>query len=347
MSAQQSSPSEQTQIAPQQTGIQLKHPEDKPISDESLSEYGKMLKFDDKYLKKANETCKKVIEALKGGENKPQRFSVSESHVCQEGVEDTGIDIVAFMKDNESLNKAKSDFSTSANKLGAQHVSTDDKDVVHFDLDNVRVNLGFSVSKGPTVGEHRKAVFQQTTRRDKEGRLHKDQIEKVSVDLHDSMTEFMKNKQVDEFDRSAMRLARAWRRTALAPWGDWFSPVDSMLVMQNVLNRERGRGGAQMPMMGNVLRQFFNQLSNIESMSLTFPDMSLYDWETVPDWIQQEKPLLLDPVNPWRNTFSGIERNMLEKIQQQAQQALKIMENQSSKLKELFNVPPEAVTRGA
>ena len=56
-----------------------------------------MLKFDDKYLKKANEVCQKVIESLRGWETKPERFSVSESHVCQEGVEDTGIDIVAFM----------------------------------------------------------------------------------------------------------------------------------------------------------------------------------------------------------------------------------------------------------
>jgi hypothetical protein len=346
MSGQQLKTPEQTQIEPQQSGIQLRHPENKPISDESLSEYGKMLKFDDKYLKKANEVCQKVLDSLKTGETKPERFSVSESHVCQEGVEDTGIDIVAFMKDNQSLNKVKSVISESLNRLGARNVSTDDKDVVHFDLDNVRVNLGFSESKGPTVGEHRKMVFQQTSRRDKEGKLHKDQIEKVSVDLHDSMTDFLKDKQKDEFDRAAMRLARAWRRTALAPFGDWFSPLDSMLVMQNVLNRERARGARQVGM-ESVMRQFLNDLANVENMSLTFPDMSLYDWDVVPQWIQQERPLLLDPVNPFRNVFSGIERGMFQSMQRQAQQALKIMEKESSQLKELFNVPPEAESRGA
>ena len=336
---------ESTEISAEQTGMQLRHPADQPISDKSLSEYGQMLKFDEKFLKKANETCKKVMNALNSSPHKPARFSASESHVCQEGIEDTGIDVVAFMSESVDMSKAKSDFTETLTKLGAQKMSTDDKGVMHFDLDNVRVNLGFSVSKGPTVAEHRSAVFQQTTRMDKEGKLHKNQIEKVSVDLHDSMTEFMKRREMSDFDRSAMRLARAWRRTALAPWGDWFSPLDSMLVMQNALDRERARGGTMG--MGNVMRNFFNELSNIENMSLTFPGTSLYDWTMVPQWIQQERPLLLDPVNPWRNPFSGIERGMFGNIQRQADQALKIMEKETSSLRELFNVPPEAVARGA
>jgi hypothetical protein len=334
-----------TSITAQQTGIQLKHPEDRPISDQSLSEYGQMLKFDDKFLKKANETCKKVMDALTQSPHKPARFSASESHVCQEGMEDTGIDVVAFMNESEDMNKAKSNFSETLTKMGAQKITTDDKGVMHFDLDNVHVNLGFSVCRGPTVAEQRSAVFQQTTRMDKEGKLHKDQIEKVSVDLHDSMTEFMNQKKMSDFDLAAMRLARAWRRTALAPWGDWFSPLDSMLVMQNALERERARGGALG--MGNVMRTFFNQLSDVENMALTFPSSSLYDWNMVPSWIQAERPLLLDPVNPWRNPFSGIEKNMFGNIERQANEALKIMEKETSSLRELFNVPPEAVTRGA
>jgi hypothetical protein len=337
--------SESTRISAQQTGMQLKHPQDQAISDKSLSDYGKMLQFDDKFLKKANETCKKVMEALNQSSFKPVRFSASESHVCQEGLEDTGIDVVAFMKESEDMNKAKTHFMESLGKLGAQKMSADDKGVLHFDMDNVRVNLGFSASKGPTVAEHRSAVFQQTTRMDKEGKLHKDQIEKVSVDLHDSMQEFMKQQKMSDFDLSAMRLARAWRRTALAPWGDWFSPLDSMLVMQNALERERARGGSLG--MGNVLRTFFNELANVQNMSLTFPSSSLYDWTVVPQWIQQERPLLLDPVNPWRNTFSGIERGLFSNIQRQANDALKIMEKETSSLRELFNVPPEAVARGA
>lgn len=334
-----------TEVAKQQTGIQLQNPPDQPISDESLSRYGKQLQFNDKFLKNANEVCKKVCNSLNTSDLKPTRFSVSESHVCQEGVEDTGVDIVAYVGKEEDLNRAKTLYNEKITQLGGQQVSMDNKGVLHFFLDNVKVNLGFSVSQGPTVAEHRKAVFKQTTQMDREGKLHKNQIEKVSVDLHDSMSEFMK-KDMDDFDLSAQRLARAWRRTALAPWGSWFSPLDSMLVMRNVLSRERQRGG---PLgMTSVMRQFLTDMSDIENMALTFPETSLYDWDTVPAWIQQERPLLLDPVNPWRNPFSGMDRSVFREIKNRAQQALNMFEEESSSMMpELFNVPPEAVARGA
>lgn len=334
-----------TQITQPQSGIQLINPPDQPISDQSLSQYGRQLKFDEKYLKKANDVCKKVCDVLKSSEFKPERFSVSESHVCQEGVEDTGVDVVAYLKEGLDMNKAKTKYNEDLNKMGAQRSSMDDKGVMHFELDNVKVNLGFSVSRGPTVGEHRKAVFQQITKLDKEGKLQKEQVEKVSVDLHDSMNEFM-NQNRDEFDLAAQRLARAWRRTAVAPWSDWFSPLDSMLVMQNALAKERQRGTGSLEMV-NVMRQFLNDLSNIESMQVTFPEASLYDWAMVPQWIQQERPLLLDPVNPFRNTFSGLNRTMFKEIKQQASEALKMIEQGEASMRQLFNVPPEAVQRGA
>jgi hypothetical protein len=183
------------------------------------------------------------------------------------------------------------------------------------------------------------------TKLDKEGKLQKEQIEKVSVDLHDSMTEFMRQDR-DEFDLAAQRLARAWRRTALAPWSDWFSPLDSMLVMQNALARERQRAAGQLEMR-NVMRQFLSDLSNIESMQVTFPEESLYDWAMVPQWIQQERPLLLDPVNPFRNPFSGLNRGMFKEVRERAQEALKMIEQGEASMRQLFNVPPEAVERGA
>ena len=333
-----------TEIASQQTGIQLQHPPDQPISDQSLSQYGRQLRFDDKYLKQANVVCKRVCDAINGSDFKPERFSVSESHVCQEGIEDTGVDIVAYLNKSHDLNQARSNVENIVKEMGGQKLSTDEKNVLHFEMDNVRVNLGLSTSRGPTVSEHRKAVFQQTTKLDKEGKLHKDQIEKVSVDLHDSMSEFMRKNQ-DEFDLSAQRLARAWRQTALAPLGDWFSPVDAALIMQRALDSERQRTSGTLAMR-NVMRQFFNNLANIEDMSMTFPDTSLYEWDIVPSWIQQQRPLLLDPVNPFRNPFSGIQGSVFKDIRTRAEEALQLVESSAS-MSELFQVPPESERRGA
>jgi hypothetical protein len=333
-----------TEIAQQQTGIQLQSPPEQPISDRTLSQYGQQLRFDDKFLKKANEVCKRVCDTVNNTEFKPDRFSVSESHVCQEGAEDTGVDIVAYLKESQDLNQAKSKYNEELKKLGCQKLSVDDKGVIHCEVDNVKVNLGVSTSRGPTVAEHRKAVFQQTAKLDKEGKLQKNQVEKVSVDLHDSMSEFMKRDQ-DDFDLAAQRLARAWRRTALAPWGDWFSPLDATLVMRNALSSERQRTSGTMAMR-DVMRRFFNDLVNIEDMALTFPDTSMYDWELVPQRIQQERPLLLDPVNPFRNPFSGLSSNVFQDIRKQAQEALRLVESSAS-MSELFQVPPEEERRGA
>jgi hypothetical protein len=334
-----------TELSQKQSGIEIHHPPDQPISDEALTQYGKSLQFDDKYLRKANQICQKVCDALKNSEPRPERFSVSESHVCQEGVEDTGVDIVAYMKETEDLNKAQQRFNEIVNQIGGQKSAMDDKGVLHFDLEGVKVNLGLSTSRGHTVGEHRKAVFQQVAKMDKEGKLQKNQIEKVSVDLHDSMSEFMKDQGKDEFDLAAQRLARAWRRTAIAPWFEDFSPLDSMLVMQNALIKERQRGGT--PAMTSVMRQFFNDLRDVESMDLNFRNRSLYDWDIVPQWIQQERPLLLDPVNPWRNVFGSVNRKVFSEISNKAQEALRIIDKEMSRMNELFNVPPEAEKRGA
>ena len=333
-----------TEISPQSTGIQLQAPPDQPISDLSLSQYGRQLRFDEKFLKKANEVCTKVCDGINGTEFKPDRFSVSESHVCQEGAEDTGVDIVAYLKETHDQQQAKAKFHEVIKQMGGQKMECDDKGVIHFELDKVKVNLGTSVSRGPTIGEHRQAVFQQTTKLDKEGKLQKSQIEKVSVDLHDSMSEFMA-KDRDEFDMAAQRLARAWRRTALAPWGDWFSPLDAALIMQRSLDTERHRTAGSVAM-GNVMRRFLSDLSNIEDMSLTFPETSLYEWSMVPQWIQQERPLLLDPVNPFRNPFSGLNRNVFRDIRNRAQEALKLIESSAS-MSDLFQMPPESEKRGA
>jgi hypothetical protein len=333
-----------TEITSQSTGIQLQAPPEQPISDQSLTQYGRQLGFDEKFLKKANEVCKRVCECLRGSEFVPDRFSVSESHVCQEGVEDTGIDIVAYMKESQDQNKARPSYEESLKKLGGQKIETDDKGVIHFELDGVKVNLGTSTSRGPTVGEHRKAVFQQTTKLDKEGKLQKRQIEKVSVDLHDSMSEFM-TKDQDEFDMAAQRLARAWRRTALAPWGNWFSPLDAALIMRRSLDTERQRTAGSMAMR-DVMRRFLNDLANIEDMTLTFPQSSMYEWDLVPQWIQQQRPLLLDPVNPFRNPFGSLSRDVFQDIRNRAQEALRLVESSGS-MSDLFRLPPEAEKRGA
>ena len=336
-----------TAISPQQTGIQLQPVQDQPISDATLSEYGRRIQFDDKYIKKANEVCKKVCDALKGSDVKPERFSMSESHVCQEGKDETGVDIVAFLNQSQNMDTARAHIQAVVNNLGASNMTTDDKGTMHFDMDQVHVNLGTSLSRGPTVGEHRRAVFQQTSQIDREGKLKKNQIEKVSVDLHDSMSEFMQREGQSDFDLAAQRLARAWRRTALAPLGvtDWFSPLDSMLVMQNALRTQREFGVSLS--MRNVMRSFLNDMSRLSDMNVTFPQESLYDWNVVPSWIQQERPLLLDPVNPWRNPLSVESPGMFSQIERTATEAMKVLDNTASSMRDLFNVTPEQVTRGA
>ncbi len=89
------------------------------------------------------------------------------------------------------------------------------------------------------------------------------------------------------------------------------------------------------------MRNFLTDLSNLNHLSLTFPETSIYDWEMVPDWIQTQRPLLLDPVNPWRNPFHGLNRSVFDEIQREASEALRMLEGGEGTMKGLFNVRPE------
>lgn len=325
-----------SEIVPPETGIQLRQAQDQPISEDALKQYGQQLGIDTKGLSSINNVCGKVTTALKECSTKPERFSISENHVCSDGVENSGVDIVAFLPATADVKSVQTEFKSCLEKLGCNNVKVDDKQNVHCDLGNVHVNLGVTASKGKNVTEHRKAVFKTTSKLDTEGKLHKTQIERVSLDLHDAATEAVRPR--DEVDRLAQRLARAWTSTAIPSFSRYFTPFDSMMMMRNALDRCR-RGDRSLL---SAMRIFLSDLSNLQQMSSTFPETSIYDWGIVPDWIQAQRPLLLDPVNPWRNPFQGLNQSVFDEIEREASAALRMLESpEQSSMKGLFNVRPE------
>jgi hypothetical protein len=93
--------------------------------------------------------------------------------------------------------------------------------------------------------------------------------------------------------------------------------------------------------MKRVFQNFLTNLANLDSLSISLPQPFFEQ-----SLVEQEIPMLQDPVNPLRNAFSGMDESVMSQIKQQAQQSLEILNRESAKLSELFNVGGEQKTKG-
>ena len=178
----------------------------------------------------------------------------------------------------------------------------------------------------------------------------------------------------EKFIQGALRLARAWRQCCLSSRDVQFSPLDAWLVMLHAVHVEvtkhepqprehattvggtmsglrrslkdmfKGRGvtgkvtaGGREVSMTNVMRQFLQQLANLEEMNIVFADF--YDSSKIPDWIKDQRPLILDPVCPYRNTVYNLHKHVNEDIKKHAQECQKILDQPNATLTKLFQLP--------
>jgi hypothetical protein len=186
----------------------------------------------------------------------------------------------------------------------------------------------------------------------------------------------------EKFIQGALRLARAWRQCCLSSRDVQFAPIDAWLIMLHAVHLEvtkhadvskeqpkseggamsgirktlkeliKGKGitgkvkaGGREISMKNVVKQFLNHLANIEQTNIQFADF--YDSSKVPEWIKTQRPLVLDPVCPYRNTVYDLHRNatqqvhthLNEDIKKHAQECLKTLDDPNASLTKLFHLP--------
>jgi hypothetical protein len=356
------------------TSIQPKEPQEKTVTDDSLMSFAKEIGLSTGHLESIQAVVDKVVAAIKQSSIKPPRIGVSESRISRGDKDESSVQLVVYVNKPEQVqqgqqqeqqqgqqqgqtqeaqqgqtsqqdvnamqhveDKALEEIKNVLNSLSVQNLQQD-KQGLHFQLENVKFDVSVSVFHGHDKGIARQAVWRVVQTRDKDGKLHKEELEKFSTSLSDSMDDVLK--PMDDFEKDALRLARAWRQAALPGIAD-FSPLSTQLVMNNALHRRRRRGRRD-PML-NVMRDFFNELEDISNMNLVFPDF--YDMGLVPQWVREERPLLLDPVLPWHNMLRGISGRSLSDISRQARLALSLLDSDSPSLSRLFG--GSATTRGA
>jgi hypothetical protein len=179
----------------------------------------------------------------------------------------------------------------------------------------------------------------------------------------------------EKFLQGALRLARAWRQCCLSSRDIQFSPLDAWLIMLNAVHTElvrhphgiaaekkegaAGIGGAVSGVrkalkdlfkgkqrtsgteegglsMKAVMKEFLNQMNNLESMNISFTDF--YSQDKIPGWIKTQRPLVLDPVCPYRNTVYNLHKQVNEDIKKHANECMKMLDDPNATLTKLFHL---------
>ena len=180
----------------------------------------------------------------------------------------------------------------------------------------------------------------------------------------------------EKFVQAALRLARAWRQCCLSHRDIQFSIMDAWLIMLHAVQTEvlkspaidpksegaagvggavsgirkslkelfRGRGvtgkiqaGGHEVSMKGVFTEFLSHIINLETMNIQFSD--LYDPSRVPDWVKTQRPLVLDPVCPYRNGMYNIHPRVAEDLKKHANECLKALGDPNVTLPKLFQLP--------
>lgn len=89
--------------------------------------------------------------------------------------------------------------------------------------------------------------------------------------------------------------------------------------------------------MKNVFEQFLTLVASPASIYVTFPDF--YNTDRIPKWITSQRPLLLDPACPYRNTLYNLHKQVNEDLKKHAQESLKVMHLSGATLSDLFPLP--------
>ena len=189
----------------------------------------------------------------------------------------------------------------------------------------------------------RKSVWDLIEKLDRSsGGLSQNELDRFSIGLHESTSSFMH--MGDPVFHGLVRLARFFRSQILNPSGAEISTYAVALIMMRCIEDEKARGmsvsvspTATFPV-GKIFNDFLTCLSRIDTLCLTW--QRFYEPDPVPERHLATRPLIVDPVNPWRNVVRNMSREQLEAVKMKATECLK-----KKSIGELFGLV--AATRGA
>lgn len=338
------------------------------VSDSSLRDLGESLAIDTHELEnKAKNVIRRLLTAIHKHSGCPiDRFCVtgSISHQPDNAYDSFGFDITVFVDCKLSHGQVEHGESEhaecsiqSADKIyaalqGIVSGARFDHFGMHFDLEGYGFHVAVTPSFAHKMHLQRKAVWDLIEARDKMNRLTQSDLEKFSLSLHESLGSFMH--MGDPVYSDLIRLSRLWRQTVLLAEGcEELSALAVVLIMTRCIDDEKARGMTVTSPSGrglgihpfpvqSVFTAFLEALGELETLKISY--QRFYEPDLVPERHLAKTPLLLDPVNPWRNVIHSLSREGMQRITTIAQSALKTLQSPDATLADLFRIPMK--TRG-
>ena len=215
---------------------------------------------------------------------------------------------------------------------------------VHFkhESSGLFIHLAVFPSMGHRMHVQRKSVWDVIEQLDRSsGGLSQNDLDRFSIGLHESTTSFMH--MGDPVFHGLVRLARFWRSQILNPSGVEMSTYAIVLIMMRCIEDEKARGMSVSPRSSfsesKIFSDFLTCLSLMDTLSLTW--QRFYEPDLVPERHLASRPLIVDPVNPWRNVVQNMTRDQIEAVKMKAGECLK-----KNTISEMFGLTMGA-TRGA
>lgn len=209
---------------------------------------------------------------------------------------------------------------------------------LQFIFDGVDVDLLPAINFSPDVSVQKDRVMAYI----KKSRDPVKTSSNVSAELTELAVKFLKSKS--NFCHNIARLAKYWVQTI--PFPDYISGKSSMMEMIGVkaaLDEEQR--SPQCPNYGIAFKAFLKMIEGLQAGDLLLIFEDFYKHADIPENIRSQKPLLLDPTNPYNNFIStsgsskerqDSTRSFLKVIGERAVEASKILSVQPFQLEQLF-----------
>lgn len=310
------------------------------VSAQSLRRLGDELAPTKQQQQAARRVIDKVIHAVQSSPGiNVDRCCVSGSFGKKTAIRDFDIDLVIFVNDQEppfksTLEKLTSHLPQLLPASLEMQVTT--RFSVQFCLDGFNVDLLPGPNFATDTSNKRKQQYELSM-----AKIHALDRKSFENDvrywvsaLAEATVDCMKEQS--PFVNAAVRLAKLWKNSCVVmplTFPKWFSSFMVEIVAADAANSELAENPHDASLI-RVLHRYFSALSTPEKLNVVG---SRYSLTEIPDWVHNQRPLVLDPVNPLCNLAAHLSDWKTVKLLAKA--ALRTIENaQRLTVPQLFDV---------
>ncbi|XP_067138960.1 2'-5'-oligoadenylate synthase 3-like [Centruroides vittatus] len=165
------------------------------------------------------------------------------------------------------------------------------RNTVQVIINNIKYDIVPATNFSPDKNLQRELVMQRIRNLENPSR----DGHKFSSSLDETQTEFIRNQS--EFAHNFIRLAKFWNKTLFIK--RYFSGRSSMIeAIALYVAKEEQRKYSNVSIL-RAFREFLQLMTNLDNLNIVFGEH--YSFNEVDDYIRMQRPLVLDPSNPYNN----------------------------------------------